>query len=151
MALSSHPLAQRRAQHLVEAVLGGIGNDRLQRLPLLRRGAVRRLEQRGVDGFAQQRLRRLVVEHGEPRRDVGFEGEALQQALAERMDGLHLEAAGRLDGDGKQRARMLDLAVERRPVAQLGDLAASFALGIVTQFASVSNTRLAISAAAALV
>ncbi len=98
--------AERGAQHLVEAVVGGIGNHRFA-AP----GAApasepsRRLEQRRVDRLAQQRSRRLVVENGEARRDVGLQREALQQALAERVDGLHLEAAGRLDGDGEQRAR----------------------------------------------
>ncbi len=108
--------------------------------------------QRRVDGFAQQRLRRLIVEHGEAGRDVGLEREALQQALAERVDRLHLEAAGRLDGDGEQRARVLNFAIERRAVAQLGDLlGAASSFGSVTHSASVSKTRFAISAAAALV
>ena len=87
--------------------------------------------------LAQQRAALLLVEDGEARRHAGLQRKALQQPLAEGVDGLHLEAAGRLDGDGEQLARALHLVPGRRPVQQLVQLAPSArASGIVTHSAS---------------
>ena len=55
----------------------------------------------------------VVVEDGKARRHAGLEREALQQPLAEGVDGLHLEAAGRLDGDGEELAGALQLLGRR--------------------------------------
>ena len=49
----------------------------------------------------------VLVEDGEARRHAGLQRKALQQPLAEGVDGLHLEAARRLDGDGEQLPRPL--------------------------------------------
>ena len=141
--LQPRPLAQGLAQQLVEAVVGGVGDG-------VRQGAVRA----GVDlsvASAQHLVGRLalqqrravgVVEDGEARRHAGLQREALQQALAERVDGLHLEAARRLDGDGEQRARALASRLGVGPVEQLRELPSrARVVGIVTHCASVSNTR----------
>ena len=86
---------------------------------------------RGRLGAASRRSPRLssacalvLVEDGEARRHAGLERKALQQPLAEGVDGLHLEPAGRLDGDGEQLARPLHLVgASGAPVEQLGELA----------------------------
>ncbi len=49
--------------------------------------------------------RRLVLQHGEARRDACLDGEATQQFFAEGVDGLDLQPAGRLQGAGEQAAR----------------------------------------------
>ena len=71
----------------------------------------------------QQRVALVLVEDGEARRHAGLERKALQQPLAEGVDGLHLEAARRLDGDGEQLPRPLHLGRGGRAVEQLGELA----------------------------
>ena len=68
---------------------------------------------------AQQGGALLVVEDLEARRHAGLERKALQQALAEGVDGLHLEAARRLDGHGEQPARAQHLVGRRRAIEQL--------------------------------
>ena len=54
--------------------------------------------------------RLALVEHGEARRHVRLERHKVQEALAEGVDGLDLEAAGRLDGAGEEPPRQLHLA-----------------------------------------
>ncbi|MNI04992.1 hypothetical protein D3C73_579340 [compost metagenome] len=49
--------------------------------------------------------RRLVLQHGEARRDARLDGEAAQQLFAEGVDGLDLQSAGGLQGAGEQAAR----------------------------------------------
>ena len=78
--------------------------------------------------------------------------ELVQQVGAERVDGLPLHAARRLQGVGKQppRNRALGLKSGVLPVASL-ILSSSAASSSVVHSASVSNTRVAMLAAAALV
>ncbi len=66
-------------------------------------------------------MRGRLVEDREARRHARLQRKALQQALAEGVDGLHLEAAGRLDGHREQRARALDLLLRGRARAELGE------------------------------
>ena len=120
--------AQRAAQQLVEAFLGRIADGGIER-PALGRGLVARCQgQHGIDRLALQDVGCRFVEDGEPGSDVGFERKALQQALAERMDGLHLEPARRLDGHREQRARALDLGRRRPARREIGELVAKLVL-----------------------
>ena len=68
--------------------------------------------------------RLALVEHGEARRHVRLERHKVQEALAEGVDRLDLEAAGGLDGAGEEAPRQLHLS-GARPLAfelrQLGD------------------------------
>ena len=82
-----------------------------------------------VDRLGQQPAPLVVVEDGKARRHAGLERKALQQPLAEGVDGLHLEAAGRLDGDGEQLAGALALLGRRGPVEQLLELARELRVG----------------------
>ena len=115
-------LAQRPGEQLVEIAVGGIGHGRLERAGERRARRRGRLGQHLVGGLGQQLAPLVLVEDGEARRHAGLQRKALQQPLAEGVDGLHLEAAGRLDGDGKELPRPLHLGRRRRPVEQLGEL-----------------------------
>ena len=97
-------------------------------------------------------LRRLV-EHAEAGGDVRFEGKLVQELGAEGVDGLHLEAARRLQRAGKKPPRPGPLRSGNEcRVADRSRMAASRAASSsVVQCASVSNTRFAMFAAAALV
>ena len=59
------------------------------------------VERQPVEQFGGLRL----VEHGEARRDIGLERKLMQQPRAEGVDGLHLQAARRLQRRGKQPPR----------------------------------------------
>ena len=113
--------AKRAAQQLVETLLGGVADRGRKGASLEGRLVARCQRQHGVDRLALQRVGGRLVEDGEARRHVGFQREALQQALAERVDGLHLEPARRLDGGREQGARALDLRRRRLAGGELGE------------------------------
>ena len=145
----------RRRSSSSKPSLGGEGDRRLQRA-CRAPSAARRVASISVavDRLAAQRARRLVVEDREARRHARLERKALQQALAEGVDGLHLEAAGRLDRAREQRARAL--AARRgagsRPSSFVSDLSPGRRFGSGhPRRRGRSNTRFDISAAAALV
>ena len=129
----------RLAHHVLEGNVGGIRH-------------------RGEQGAAEDAVRRVggfeedpeigalhhvgliaLVEHGKARRHIGLEGELLQKPRAQRVDGLHLQSAGRLQRAREQFARRLsqlqagvgdaDIAnriiergvVERDPMAERGE------------------------------
>ncbi len=64
--------------------------------------------------FRQQFAGGALVEHGEAGRDSRLERKAGQQRLAEAVDGLDLQAAGRVEHAGEKAPRRLLLAVRRR-------------------------------------
>ncbi len=75
--------------------------------------------------------RRLVLQHGEARRDARLDGEAAQQLFAEGVDGLDLQPAGRLQGAGEQAPRLGQAGrVEggRVAVVQFGQRSRQFAV-----------------------
>ena len=98
----------------------------------------------------QLRFRRLV-EHVEARRDVGLERELMQQLRAEGMDGLHLQAARRLQRRGEQPPRQRARAASTGTFEVARIAASSAASSSAIHSASRSNTRFAMLAAAALV
>ena len=113
-------LAQRICQQRIEIAFGGEADRRFQRSRQRRSGlGRRRLGQRLVDGLFEQGGALLVVENFEAGRHARFERKALQQALAEGVDGLHLEAARRLDGPGEQPARVQHHVGRRRAIEQV--------------------------------
>ena len=141
---------ERFGQHAVEAVVGRERDGGVERLP--ERAAVRR----GDAACHRWRARRSSLRCcsssiSEARRHAGLEREALQQPLAERVDGLHLEAARRLDGAANSRARVRQLLGGRRRAGDVAQDLAQVVVGAVTQAARRSKTRVDISAAAALV
>ncbi len=66
----------------------------------------------GAPGLGRDRPRGLVLQHFEVRRDPRFQREAVQQLLAEGVDGLDLQSARRLQGQGEEAAGL----------AQVGDV-----------------------------
>ena len=145
-------LAQGLGEHLVELILGG---ERDGQTDSATEAAVRfgiGCDQRIIDSVAEQARGGGIVEDREARRHVGLEREALQEAFAERVDGLHLEAARRLDRPSEQLAGGPALTVGRRPAEQIDELFVErLRAPSSTSLASSRKTRCAISAAAALV
>ena len=92
-----------------------------------------------------------LVQHREARRHIGLERELLQQPGAEGMDGLHLEAARGIERLGEQPAG----AGARSGCGRSFDMAwiesSSARSSSAVQAASLSNTLVAMLAAAALV
>ena len=114
-------LAQRVRQQRIEIAFGGKADRGFQRARQRRPGLGGcRLGQRLVHGLFEQGRALLVVENFEARRHAGLERKALQEALAEGVDGLHLEAARRLDGPGEQPACVQHHVGRRRAIEQVG-------------------------------
>ena len=145
------PLSDGFGDDVTKRGVGGHRDGHRQRSPQragrLGGGIEEHAEARTIEQF---RLRALI-KHGEARGDVGLERELLQQARAEGVDGLNLEAAGRLqrrgeEPAGKRAPRRIDAAC-----ADLGKRRSSSASSRAIHALKVSNTRLAMLAAAALV
>ena len=107
---------RERLEHLVEAA--EVELDREVAIGAADRPVrpVQRDHGEAIAGARRDQLRLLFLEHLEARRDAGFEREALQQRLAERVDGLDLQAAGRLQRAGEEAARPRQVA---RPLVQV--------------------------------
>ena len=86
-------------------------------------GVLRGLEQHAHGGAVEQLVLGALVEHREARRHVGLERELMQQPGAERVDGLHLEAARRVERRGEQAARAGALRRADRGLADRAHLA----------------------------
>ena len=114
--------AQRRAQRRCELLARRLDADDGQRIVQLRIIAACRIRQH-VGGFLREHLAALVlVQDRESRRHVGLERHEMQKPLAERVDGVDLEPARRLDRAGKQRAREAHLFAARDPAFEFGQL-----------------------------
>ena len=101
--------------------------------------------------LAQQR-RLALVERAEAGGHIGLEREQVQHALAEGVDGLDLQAARRLDDAREQFARQLQIGAARRRRAERRRCRRRAPRRRArVHFASRSNTRSAMLAAAALV
>ena len=127
------------AHDILEGDVGRAGHRDRQRAPGRAVGIARRLEQHLEVGALHHLGLVAVIEHGETRRHVGLERKLLQQPGAQRVDGLHLEPAGRFQCGGEQFAgahpqaridprdpRIDDrgvqrLVIERDPVAEGGE------------------------------
>src|SRR5262245_62298511 len=79
----------------------------------------------GVESLTLETQRRSLIEHGEIRRDFGLEREALQQPLAESVNGVDLEPAFGLQRLRKEPSRRFDLYIVgsaaekgRKPLSQ---------------------------------
>ena len=146
-------MPERVGQQIIEAALGGVGDGPLEGIAERRAGGrPGSLGQDLVGGLGQQRVAGVIVEDLEAGRHAGLQGEALQQPLAEGVDGLHLEAARRLDHQREQLARAFHLLRrrERGRAAPAGPRQAPRRRPSPSLPAG-ANTRVAISAAAALV
>ncbi|ODN68363.1 hypothetical protein A6302_04338 [Methylobrevis pamukkalensis] len=81
-----------------------------------------RFHDRRVDGGLKAGGAVAFVEHGEAAGNAGFQRKALQQRLAEAVDGLDLEPAGGLQCPGEQPARARQRLGRRGSALQRGDL-----------------------------
>ena len=107
-------LAKRRAERIGQFLACRLDADDCQRVMQLGKVAARRIRQH-VGGFLGQHLAALVVvEHREPRRHVRLERHQMQQPLAESMNGVDLEPAGRFHRASEQRAGEAELSAARR-------------------------------------
>ena len=93
--------------------------DAFSRIGLDAAGELRQRLGRGLRQHLLRRLRDLLpdlrlVEHAEAGGDVRLEGHEVQEAIAERMDGLDLQAARRLDRAREKPARLSEM-IRRRP------------------------------------
>ena len=93
------------AHHVLEGDVGGARHRGHQRAPGRALGIARGLEQHREIGALHHLGLVAVVEHGEARRHVGLERKLLQQPGAQRVDGLHLQPARRLQRAGEQFSR----------------------------------------------
>ena len=156
-ARSSHQpvaLADRLAHH--------VGEGRCRRPPRSRSrargraalsGCRRGLEQHVEPQLVEQFCLGALVQHLEARRDIGLERKLMQQPRAEGVDGLHLQAARRLQRQGEQPPRPLRRAA-RRGARALDRRDRRVERGVVERGPAAracSNTRFAMLAAAALV
>ena len=140
------------AHHVLEGDVGRARHRRHQRAAGGAFGVARRLEEDPEIGALHHLVLVAVVEHGEARRHIGLERKLLQQPRAQRVDGLHLQPARRLQRAGEQFARRFAQACARDCGMPASRIAASSASSSsVTQWPSVVNTRSAMLAAAALV
>ena len=90
-------LPQRFGEHLVELIFCRERHRQPHRpthLPIRFRV---RCNKRIVDRIAQQASSRRIIQDRKSRRHVRFERKSLQQALAERVDRLHLQPTRRFD------------------------------------------------------
>jgi len=126
------------AHHVLEGDVGGAGHRGIERATGRTVGITGGFEQHREIGALHHLVLVALVEHGETRRHIRLKRELLQQPCAERVDGLHLEAARRLQRAGEQlagahsqfridmrNAGVADrgsqrLVVERDPVAERG-------------------------------
>ena len=127
------------AHHVLEGDVGRARHRRHQRAPGGTVGIARRFEENPEIGALHHLVLVAVVEHGEARGHIGLERELLQQPRAQRVDGLHLQPARRLQRAGEQFAgrlpqawagmrnagladrRIQRVVVERHPMAEGGE------------------------------
>jgi hypothetical protein len=117
-------LAGEAAQQLVELAFAHVTRDAGKRLGkacvrLRARPAEHRLAR-----IAHQLGGAALIEHLEMRGDVGFERKALQQRLTERMNGLDLHAAGRIEHARKEPARLAAAILARPSTGQRAQIVA---------------------------
>ena len=93
------------AHHVLEGLIGGDHDGRGQCLAERAAGRARGLQQHVERQPVEQLHGGGLVQHGETRRHIGLEGELVQQPGAEGVDGLHLQAARRLQRRGEQPPR----------------------------------------------
>ena len=112
----------------------------------------RRPRQHRVLRLFDQLLRRALVEHLELRHDLRFQRKPLQQALAERVNGLNAQTARRLPAPRQTSAAPAPSLARRHLAGHLGQAAvANASSGNNVHAPSRLNSRVDISAAAARV
>ncbi len=109
------------AHHVLEGDVGGARHRDLERLSGRAPGIARRFEQHLEIGALHHLGLVTVVENRKTRRHVGLERKLLQQPRAERVNGLHLQAARRFQRACKQFARGLAQACGRMRDADVPD------------------------------
>ena len=127
------------AHHVLEGDVRRTRHRRHQRAAGGAFRVARRLEENAEIGALHHLVLVAIVEHGKPRRHIGLERKLLQQPRAQRVDGLHLQPARRLQRAGEQLARRFAQAcagirnagladrriqrivIERHPMAQRGE------------------------------
>ena len=140
------------AHHVLEGDVGGARHGDIERAACGAFGVSRGLKQHLEIGALHHLVLVAFVEHRKSRRHIGLERKLLQQPRAERMDGLHFQAARRFQRAGEQFSRRHAASARRAAAMPASTIAASSAASSsVTQWPSVENTRSAMLAAAALV
>ena len=122
-----HPMIDRiavadgLAHHVAECLIGRRrhgGAERSCQRAIRRRGTVEQYSKREP----LQELRLLgVVEHAEARGDVGLERELVQELRTEGVDGVHLQAAWRLQRPGEEPSRQRPPRRRRRDIGVLAN------------------------------
>ena len=112
-------LQQHLVDHAAEMFLAGKRDDGRKRLGQLGVALGGSAGHHPIERIAAEQGRLGVVEHLEMRRHVGLEREALQQPLAEAVDGEDLEPAARLERAREQAARRVTIGVPRRAAEEL--------------------------------
>ena len=90
-------LGEDGVDDLAEPPLAGQRDDLGEGLPERAVSLLGGARHRRIEGLGAQQRGFALIEHGELRGDLRFEREALQQALAEPMDGVDLEPATRFE------------------------------------------------------
>ena len=140
------------AHHVLEGDVGGARHRDSERAAGGAVGVAGGVEQHRQIGALHHLVLVALVEHREARRHIGLERKLLQQPRAQRVDGLHLQAARRFQRAGEQFAGAQPQFWRRDAAMPASRIAASSAASSsVTQWPSVENTRSAMLAAAALV
>ena len=92
------------AHHFLEGDVGGARHRQDERPAGRAVGIAGGVEQHLEIGALHHFVLVALVEHGKTRRHIGLERELLQQPGAQRVDGLHLQTARRLQRAGEQLA-----------------------------------------------
>ena len=93
------------AHHVLEGDVGGAGHGDVERAAGGAVGIARGIEHHLEIGALHHLVLVALVDHGKTRGHVGLERELLQQPGAQRVDGLHLQPARRLQRAGEQFSR----------------------------------------------
>ena len=144
-------LAENRIDDLAEIVLNGHGNDLVERAPKRPVAIGGGARHRRVECCALQPQGLRLIEHREMRRDLRLQREALQQPLAEAVDGVDLEAAFGFQRLSEEAPRRLHFRIAGGAAKQAASLARKSSSESVAQEASSPSSRFCISAAAILV
>ena len=103
--------AEHRVDDLAEIVLNRHRHDLVERASKRAVAICRGTRHRRVERGALQPQGLRLIEHGEMRRDLRLERKALQQPLAEAVDGVDLEAAFGFKRLGEEAARRLHFRI----------------------------------------
>ncbi len=122
-------LLDELAERILVGHVASMRQDDRQRLSERTLGMVRRPSQDPAARLDHQGCRIALREHVEMAGDIGFEGKLMEEAFAERVDRLDLEAAGSLEGPCKQAPRRGEAIAGRARLAEVGKFLAQGGIG----------------------